>query len=844
MDPCLSLVLRQARHGAMSQDVWCFLHGFPTRYPGAWDFETKVCLCGTAACQTLPLAWATTSHLPWEARLEQECPQCRIERRRRCLLGRDPKSAKFAAQPFIHGLNAAKYIATNLRAREVAVSQQQTILWVIAADTPLFHLDTDAPAELQARKSNWLQRHDQATGGIVGILPLLPNMPIRITQTLPELKPFGLFKNTRGTLYSWTLHELDIARLSRTTPGAELLALYVQIPGSTWQLHPALPPGVACIKPTVQQWTLQPGRRATIARRGFPVASDYSGTAHSFMGATLDARTLDLGFWDTAPSRDAQLSAYMCLSRVKRCEDVCVTQAFSPNLFQNRELIGPHTYLQFHRKKLSLAQAKARFEKDAPKRKRHPDVMLYCRNCSPRSNMPDKLLPLRDFITVWDRDAWYKVLAEGMDRLCSQCRRPDSQKQPPTQPDEPAACAYCKGKSKQGPTESGFCRHCLATERLSCAGCDKGKRIHTKTLHHFSPEEIRKRKKNRDLPRARSKKCATKTVSATAKQGICIQCDKAISISHLHNYTAASNAGLCRTCKSKNEKAPKTCPQCSQPVKATATLGAWCLACAYPNCDGCGKETRPQNGKYHAKRMPEWTCQRCLAKKCLQCDAIPGKYQDWCVNCAFPPCRGGCGQHRPNKNLKYHAQNIPEWYCDTCRDGFPPCPGCGAARPDDRAYHVKNMPEWTCAKCLPKACSQCGRAMHGKATADTWCQACAYPPCDKCGRPRPQETGYHAKVQPQWTCEGCANKCCSTCGKPLGARARADAQCPACAFPPCSAGCGAERPSQTNSQYHVRRLPTWVCQNCQTTNAAAPPHNTQLGAVPKKRRMNSYEKPA
>ena len=918
VDPWLSLVLKQARHGSMSQDVWCFLHGFPTRHPGAWDFDTKSCLCGTAACQTLPLAWATTPHLPWEDRLEQECPQCRIERRRRCMLGRDPKSAKFAAQPFIHGLNTAKYIATNLRAREVAVSQQQTILWAIAADTPLFHLDTDAPAELQARKSNWLQRHDQATGGIVGILPLLPNMPIRITQTLPELKPFGLFKNTRGTLYSWTLHELDIARLSRTTPGAELvleklpLALYVQIPGSTWQLHPALPPGVACIKPTVQQWTLQPGGRATIARRGFPVASDYSGTAHSFMGATLEACTLDLGFWDTAPSRDAQLSAYMCLSRVKRCEDVCVTHAFSPNLFQNGELTGPHTYLEFHRKKLSLAQAKARFEKDAPKRRRQPDVMLYCRNCSPRSNMPDRLLPLRDFVTVWDREAWYEILEQGMDRLCTQCRSPESGKQPPTPTDAPDACAHCRGK--HGPsTTAGFCRHCLSTVRLSCARCDKGKKIPTKTLHQFTPEEIRRKKATNDVRRARCKTCVAKTPSATAKQGLCIQCDKAISITHLRNYSYETNAGVCRACTGKRERAPKTCPQCSQPVKAAATLGAWCLDCAYPNCDGCGNEKRPQNGKYHAKRMPEWTCQKCLAKKCLQgeherapktcpqcsqpvnavatlgawcldcaypncdgcgtekrpqngkyhakrmpawtcqkcltkkcvqCDAIPGKYQDWCVNCAFPPCRGGCGQHRPNKNLKYHAQNIPEWYCDTCRDGYPPCPGCGAARPDDRAYHVKNMPEWTCAKCLPKACSQCGRAMRGQATADTWCQACAYPPCDKCGRPRPKATGYHAKVQPQWTCEGCANKCCSTCGKPLGARARADAQCPACAFPPCSAGCGAERPSQTNNQYHVRHLPTWVRQNCQTTNAAAPPHNTQLGAAPKKRRMNSYEKPA
>ena len=350
---------------------------------------------------------------------------------------------------------------------------------------------------------------------------------------------------------------------------------------------------------------------------------------------------------------------------------------------------------------------------------------------------------------------------------------------------------------------------------------------------------------------------------------------------------------MCRSCQGKRERAPKTCPQCSQPVKAAATLGAWCLDCAYPNCVGCGKEKRPQNGKYHAKRVPQWTCQKCLTKKCLQCDAIPGQYQGWCVTCAFPPCSGGCGQPRPYKKLKYHAQNIPKWYCDSCRDGYPPCPNCGAARPDNRAYHVKNMPEWTCAKCLPKACSQCGRAMHGKVAADTWCsacafppcprceaarpnhpqyhakvtpvwacsscaakpcancgrpmdsraqpdarcQTCAYPPCDKCNHPRPQEKGYHAKVTPHWTCADCTIKCCSTCGKPLGARARADALCLACAFPPCSAGCGANRPSQSRT-YHVRNIPTWVRQNCQTANAAAPPHDQQLRGAPKKRRMN------
>ena len=307
-------------------------------------------------------------------------------------------------------------------------------------------------------------------------------MPTRITQTLPELKPFGLFKNTRGTLYSWTLHELDIERLSRT-PGAELvleklpLALYVQIPGATWQLHPTLPPGVACIKPTVQQWTLQPG--GSCDRRPQRVSSGIRLFRHStfvYGGDARSACTLDLGFWDTAPSRDVQLSACMCLSRVKRCEDVCVTQAFSPNLFQNGELIGPHTYFEFHRKKLSLAQAKARFEKDAPKRKHQPDVMLYCRNCSPRSNMPDRLLPLRDFVTVWDREAWCKVLEQGMDRLCTQCRSPESGKQPPTPTDGPDACPLLQRRPRCRPQRVRFCRRCIATVRLSCARCDKAKK--------------------------------------------------------------------------------------------------------------------------------------------------------------------------------------------------------------------------------------------------------------------------------------------------------------------------------------------------------------------------------
>ena len=401
--------------------------------------------------------------------------------------------------------------------------------------------------------------------------------------------------------------------------------------------------------------------------------------------------------------------------------------------------------------------------------------------------------------------------------------------------DDPKLCAWCEATKA---TKVGFCKTYLDTKKLSCARCDIGKKIDTKTLHHFSPEEVRRRKRTRELRRLRCKACEATPAAATAKQGICIQCDKAVSVSHLRMHTAATNAGVCRACRAKNEKAPKTCVQCAQPLHANAAPGAWCSDCAYPKCNGCGVAERPgRNAKYHAKNKPEWTCQACFAKKCLQCGAVPGKYQNWCVECVFPPCSGGCGQARPNKNPDYHARSQPEWYCHQCRDGYPPCPGCGTARPDDRAYHVTKMPEWTCQNCQPKACSQCGAAMHGKAAAGTWCNACAYPPCAGCGAERPTSKGYHARVMPEWACPSCAIKCCATCGKVLGRKTRSGAQCLDCSFPPCSAGCGAQRPAQS-SYYRVQNLPIWVCPKCLATNHGDQPFETLAAAVPKRRRLN------
>ena len=733
----------------MSQEVWSFLHGFPTLHAGSWSFQTNQATCGEKTCNNL--------HLQATAPDQLECVICHQERARRCIVGKDPKAEHFLNHPFVHGLNAAKYIAANLRAKWVASTRKHKLLWIIAQDTPLFHVEA---TELQARRENWLQRHDQSTGGVVGILPLLHNMPIRVTQTLSDLKAFGLFKNTRGILWNWTLHDVDKDAVE-TAEGRDIvlqrlpLALYVRVAGANWQQHPDLPVGVVRIEPVTQTWTLETNGKATVSRRGFPIASDYAGTAHSFMGATLGACTLDLGTWDATTSREAQLSGYMCLSRVRKSEDLCIVQPFSPNLFSHGELIGPHTFLEVHREKLTLAQAKIRFEKDKPNKERNRDIMLFCRGCSAQPHLEEKLLPLREFVSAWDQEEWFRVLSEGMCRLCTQCKTKQSSPAAKGKPKAVNACAYCQTLPAD---QTGYCSKC-AKIPFACSKCDIGKKIKTKSLLDFSPEEIARRKKTKELRRARCKKCAVAPVTAKAKQGLCSNCNKAVSVSHLVNYSAASQTGVCRSCVAKQERAPKTCAKCAQPLHANATPGTWCTTCAFPPCSGGCGQPRPQKAANHAKQKADWYCQNCKGK-CVNCgSSLPRNAEagTWCATCAYPPCSGGCGEPRPHER-RYHAQHKPLWLCRACSvsHGYPPCPICGLQRPQKSGYHVQVMPHWTCEACTVKSCPKCGEVLRPKAEDGALCLACAYPPCESCGRPRPRtHSEYHAQVMPTWTCTAC-----------------------------------------------------------------------------------------
>ena len=65
-------------------------------------------------------------------------------------------------------------------------------------------------AALYAKRRRWLEFHDQKTGGIMGLLPLIKGLPVRLTEHVNRNK--GLFKNTKCKIHSWTEH-INEARL-------------------------------------------------------------------------------------------------------------------------------------------------------------------------------------------------------------------------------------------------------------------------------------------------------------------------------------------------------------------------------------------------------------------------------------------------------------------------------------------------------------------------------------------------------------------------------------------------------------------------------------------------------
>ena len=66
------------------------------------------------------------------------------------------------------------------------------------------------------------------TAGIMGLLPLVHDMPLRITQTDYERKDKGFFKNNRCRLFGWELHHVDENDYAKCT-AQEMVLQYLPV---------------------------------------------------------------------------------------------------------------------------------------------------------------------------------------------------------------------------------------------------------------------------------------------------------------------------------------------------------------------------------------------------------------------------------------------------------------------------------------------------------------------------------------------------------------------------------------------------------------------------------------
>ena len=100
------------------------------------------------------------------------------------------------------------------------------------------------------------------------------------------------------------------------------------------------------------------------------MASDFSGTAHSFAGHNLSVAFIDCLPWHSKPDKAAQVGAHMSISRVRNIDDIYITQPYAPMLFSQGDPPSPELPLKFQRRGLGLTQLKeawgVRRKRDTP----------------------------------------------------------------------------------------------------------------------------------------------------------------------------------------------------------------------------------------------------------------------------------------------------------------------------------------------------------------------------------------------------------------------------------------------------------------------------------------------
>ena len=369
----------------------------------------------------------------WTDMASLECVACRGERLARSRVAfsdQDPRFQRppFEAAPYIHPNNLPKYYAQQQRAIVFAKQRQRCVNWIVAHDKPL-HQDDQALSDevLNKKRLRWLGYHDMKTGGIMGVLPLVRGLPMRLSDTVN--RGLKLYRNRECTLDGWTLHpdEASEADAGERVLQHQPLCLYLKFDGATWRVED-LEPGVYPLQPSHKDWFVNESTKVKAKRTGFQAVPYFSGTSFMFQGATKDAVIADcLEVAHVSRQSDA-LSAYVANSRVKTKEGILIMQPFSPGLFAHGPPPGPHILMRLLRGDIETDGVDAEFDRmrqEARDRSAEKDLMKMhwqCQACF-LEGRADYMKPMLDFNVRCAADFVNKLLPQGAWTRCSRCIR-------------------------------------------------------------------------------------------------------------------------------------------------------------------------------------------------------------------------------------------------------------------------------------------------------------------------------------------------------------------------------------------------------------------------------------
>ena len=395
----------------------------------------------------------------------------------------------FDSAPALYTFNVPRYFATNLRAREYAKQRDVQLSWAYARDVPCLPEDRELPEEkLEAKLFAWLQKHDQQTGHLPSIYPLAVGMPVRLTDSVDRSRQ--LYRGRKGVIHGWTLAprciptEIQGEFVLDTLP----LVVYIHFPEAKWRIG-KLPMGVFPLKRRSRTWKVNKYTGIEARRTGFCMLPDFGSTAHMIQGATLEAAFVDLQHSSSKASMTSLIAAYVCLSRVKRLQNICVMQPFSPFLFALGNPAGPERLVRMLSGEITELQAIHEWTRleDADAEMETTDVMArkhICACCYLKGN-EEYMLDARDFGVRFAGDFYEKYVSQGRWTRCLECmreasidpaRRGGAQQALNAMPERPP--------SESSSQEASRCKRCIERDdvwnqnlKLNDHGCSACKKV-------------------------------------------------------------------------------------------------------------------------------------------------------------------------------------------------------------------------------------------------------------------------------------------------------------------------------------------------------------------------------